>query len=58
MQKVLYSTSPGVVLVATVGVEVLVIVVVLVVSTGVASVVLVSAVVVDWLGIGVDAVNV
>ena len=58
MQKVLYSTSPGVVLVATVGVEVLVIVVVLVVSTGVASDVLLSAVVVDWLGIGVDAVNV
>ena len=58
MQELLYSTSPGLVLVATVGVEVLVIVVVLVVSTGVASVVLVSAVVVDWLGIGVDAVNV
>ena len=55
MQELLYSTSPGVVLPAFVGVEVLVIVVV---STEVASVVLVSFEVVDRFGMGVDSVDI
>ena len=58
MQELLYSTSPWVVLPASVGVEVLVIVVVSVVSTEVASVVLVSFEVVNWFGIGVDTVSI